>query len=124
MSENNQLNKFEHGDVNISDKVLEIITTIATKEIEGVSGLSGTIADGIGELFGKNNYNKGVQVKVEDNSVIIDLDIIVDFGVKIPDVSWSVQEAVKSSVENMTGLKVNQVNIHVDGIKEKKESSK
>ena len=121
MAENNQINKFENGSVNISDEVIEIIATIATKEIEGVSGLYGNISDNIGELFKKNNYKRGVKVQLTDDNVVIDLDIIVDFGVKIPDVSWSVQEAVKSSIENMTGLKVTEVNIHVEGIKEKKE---
>lgn len=121
MSESKQINKFEHGNVNISDDVLEIIATIATKEVEGVSGLSGSLADDIGDLFKKNNYKKGITINVEEDKVTIDLNIMVDFGVKIPDVSWTVQEAVKTSVENMTGLKVEEVNIHVDGIREKKE---
>jgi uncharacterized alkaline shock family protein YloU len=123
MAENNEINKFENGSVNISNEVLEIITTIATKEIEGVCDLYGNISDNIGELFKKNNYKKGIKVQIENGKVIVDLDIIVDFGVKIPDVSWTVQEAVKSSIENMTGLKVTEVNIHVEGIKEKKESN-
>ena len=121
MSESKQINKFENGNVNISDEVLETIATIATEEVDGVSGLSGTLADDLGSLFKKNNYNKGISIKVEEDKVIIDLNILVDFGVKIPDVSWTVQEAVKSSVENMTGLKVEEVNIHVEGIRGKKE---
>ena len=122
MAENNQINKFEHGNVNISNEVIEIITSIAVKEIEGVSGLYGNISDNIGEFFKKNSYKKGVKVQVENEKVIIDLDVIVDFGVKIPDVSFSIQEAVKSAIENMTDLKVTEVNIHVEGIKEKKET--
>jgi len=124
MSESKQINKFENGNVNISDEVLETIATIATEEIDGVSGLSGTFVDDLGNLFKKNNYKKGISINVEDDKVIIDLNILVDFGVKIPDVSWTVQEAVKSSVENMTGLKVEEVNIHVDGIREKKKKEK
>ncbi len=122
MAENNQINKFENGNVNISNEVIEIITSIAVKEIDGVSGLYGNFSDNIGELFKKNNYKKGVKVQVENEKVIIDLDVIVDFGVKIPDVSFDIQEAVKSAIENMTDLKVTEVNIHVEGIKEKKET--
>jgi len=122
MAENNQINKFENGNVNISNEVIEIITTIAVKEIEGVSGLYGNFSDNIGELFKKNSYKKGVKVQVENEKVIIDLDVIVDFGVQIPEVSFSIQEAVKNAIENMTDLRVTEVNIHVEGIKEKKEN--
>lgn len=120
MSEKKQIDKFENGNVNISDSVIEIIATIAAKEVEGITGLSGKLSEEITELFGKSNLNKGVYVKIEDEEVIIDLHILVDFGVKIPDVSWTVQEAVKNNVESMTGLGVKEVNIHVQGIKESK----
>ncbi|MGM0379375.1 MAG: Asp23/Gls24 family envelope stress response protein [Bacillota bacterium] len=117
----NKINDFENGDVNISDNVIEIISTIATEEIEGISGLSGKITDEITEIFGKKNLKKGVKVKIENDKVIVDLNVVVDFGVKIPDVSWNVQQEVKSSIEEMTGLDVKEVNIHVQGIKEKKK---
>ena len=117
----NKINDFENGDVNISDNVIEIISTIATEEIEGISGLSGKITDEITEIFGKKNLKKGVDVKIEEDKVIVDLHVVVDFGVKIPDVSWNVQQEVKSSIEEMTGLDVKEVNIHVQGIKEKKK---
>lgn len=117
----NKINNFENGDVNISDNVIEIISTIATEEIEGISGLSGKITDEITEIFGKKNLKKGVKVKIEQEKVIVDLNVVVDFGVKIPDVSWNVQQEVKSSIEEMTGLDVKEVNIHVQGIKEKKK---
>jgi uncharacterized alkaline shock family protein YloU len=123
MAENKQLNKFEYGNVNISDDVIEIISTIAAQEIKGVSGLSGTFTEDLGELFGKKNYKKGVAVEIEKNKVKIDLNVIVDFGVKIPEVAYEIQEAVKKSVESMTGLKVMEANIHVQGVNMKQEKA-
>ena len=45
-----------------------------------------------------------------------DLYIVVDYGVKIPELAWSIQENVKTNVEAMTGLNVAKVNIHIEGI--------
>lgn len=116
MSEKTQINALEYGNVNISDDVIGIITSIAAAEIEGVNGLSGGFAKDIAEMFGVKNLKKGVKVEIEDNVVVVDLNIIVDFGIKIPDVAWQVQENVKTAVETMTGLSVKEVNIHVQGI--------
>lgn len=119
MSENTKIDALEYGNVNISDDVIGIISSIATKEIDGVKGLSGSITDNVAEIFGKKAISKGVKVEIENEEVVIDLSIIVDYGVKIPDISWKVQENVKLAVESMTGLKVASVNIHISGINTK-----
>lgn len=116
MAEKTQLDALEYGNVNISDDVIGIITSIAAAEIEGVNGLSGGFAEDIAEMFGVKNLKKGVKVDVEDDIVVVDLNIIVDFGIKIPDVAWQVQESVKNAIETMTGLACKEVNIHVQGI--------
>ena len=116
MSDTNQLESMEFGEVKISNDVVGTIANIAASEIKGVNGLSGGIAGDIAEMFGKKNQSKGVKVNAEEKSVEIDLNIIVDFGIRIPDVSWKIQEAVKTSVEAMTGLSVKVVNVHVVGV--------
>lgn len=116
MTENMQLDEQEHGDVNISDDVVGTIASIAAAEIAGVNGLNGGIAGDLAGIFGKKNLSKGVKITLEENSVQIDLSVIVDYGIKIPDVSWQIQENVKSAVETMTGLKVKEVNVHVTGV--------
>lgn len=69
----------------------------ATSEIEGVAGMSGSIAGGIAEILGgKKNKGKGVKVEVTENKAAIDLYIIVDYGVRIPEIAWEVQENVKT----------------------------
>ena len=116
MAEKTQLDALEYGNVNISDDVIGIITSIAAAEIEGVNGLYGGLAEDIAEIFGKKNLKKGVKVEIEDEIVVVDLNIVVDYGIKIPDVAWQVQESVKTAIETMTGLKCKEVNIHVQGI--------
>lgn len=124
MSENTQLDELEYGNVNISDDVIGIISSIAAAEITGISGLSGKITEDLVEMLGKKNFSKGVKIEIKEDKVEIDLNLIVDYGVKIPDVSWKVQENVKTAVESMTGLKVLAVNVHVNGINLKKKEEK
>lgn len=116
MTENMHLDEQEHGEVKISDDVVGTIASIAAAEIAGVNGLNGGIAGDLAGIFGKKNLTKGVKVTIEDHTVQIDLNIIVDYGIKIPDVSWQIQENVKSAVETMTGLTVKEVNVHVTGV--------
>lgn len=114
--QNHTVKAKDYGHVNISDEVIGIITSIAASEIEGVEGLSGGFTDNVAEIFGKKNLQKGVQVVLENETVAVDLNIIVDYGIKIPEIAWQVQEGVKRAIETMTGLKVREVNIHVQGI--------
>ena len=115
MSEN-KIQTHDFGHVNISDDVIGIITNIAAGEIEGVR-LHGTLAGDIAEILGKKNMTKGVRVHISEEDVVqVDLNIIVDFGVVIPDVAWKVQESVKTAIENMTDLKVDYINVNVQGI--------
>lgn len=106
----------EVGTVKISDDVVSIISGIAATEVKGVIGMSGGIAGGIAELLGRKNQSKGVKVAIGEKEVNIDLHIIVEYGVKIPEVAWEIQDKVKKAVETMTGLNVVEVNIHVQGV--------
>ena len=79
--------------------------------------MAGGFAGGITEvLSGKKNLAKGIKVEIEDEKVKIDVNIIVEYGSRIPDVAFEIQNRVKKSVENMTGLKVEEVNVHVQGV--------
>ena len=104
------------GNVKISDEVVATITNIAVSEIKGVSGLGGTFTGDIAQMLGKKSFSKGIKVDIKENNVVLDLNVIIEYGVKIPEVAWEIQEAVKKSVESMTGLDVEKVNIHVVGI--------
>ncbi|MGI5839006.1 MAG: Asp23/Gls24 family envelope stress response protein [bacterium] len=106
----------EGGSIRIADDVVGIIAGLAATEVAGVSGMSGGIAGGIAEMLGKRNFSKGVKVEVGEKEAAVNLFVIVDYGVRIPDVAQEVQEKVKKAVENMTGLAVVEVNVHIQGV--------
>ena len=107
----------EEDNINIAEEVITTIAGIAVSEISGVAEMAGGIAGGITEvLSGKKNLSKGIKAETDGNNVKIDVNIIVNYGVRIPDVAFDIQNKVKQSVETMTGLKVNEVNVHVQGV--------
>lgn len=110
------------GKISFDDEVIAIIAGIAATEVEGVAAMSSGIAGGIAEKLGMRNLSKGVKVEVGEKETAIDLYIIVEYGCRIPEVAWNIQENVKKAVESMTGLKVVEVNIHVQGINFEKET--
>ena len=108
--------------IKISNDVVAVIAGIAVSEVPGVAGMSGGFAGGISEvLSGKKNLSKGIKVEANEKEVKIDVNIIVEYGSRIPDVAFEIQNRVKKSVENMTGLKVEEVNVHVQGVKTEKD---
>jgi uncharacterized alkaline shock family protein YloU len=111
----------DYGKVTFADEVVAIIAGLAATEIQGVAAMSGGIAGGIVEKLGRKNLSKGVKVEVGEKEAAIDLFIIVDYGVRIPELSWNIQENVKKAVETMTGLNVIEVNIHIQGVNFEKE---
>lgn len=112
------LNEFNenNGSIKISDEVIATITSVAVSEIDGVCGLMGSIAGEIALKFGKKNINKGIKVTSDDKEAVIDINLVVKYGIKIPEIAWEVQENVKKAVESMSGLVVTKVNIHVVGV--------
>lgn len=105
------------GNIKISVEVVSTIAGIAASEIEGVSCMYTSFVDGFAQRFGaKKSTSKGVKVDMSGDSVSIDLYIVVEYGVKIPELAWEIQDNVKTSVETMTGLPVEKVNIHIEGI--------
>lgn len=117
VSETSGVNVEIASNLTISEDVIGIIAGLAAAEVEGVSGMTLGFVDGINQILGSNKkYSKGVKVEIDENEVVIDLFVIVKYGVKIPDVAFSIQNSVKSSVETMTGLKVRSVNINVQGV--------
>ena len=98
----------ENNGIKIASDVIAVIAGIAVSEVRGVAGMAGGFAGEITEvLSGKKNLSKGIK----------DVNIIVEYGSRIPDVAFEIQNRVKKAVENMAGLKVEEVNVHVQGVK-------
>ena len=112
------------GNIKISVDVVATIAGIAASEIDGVAYMYSSFAGGIAERLGaKKNPSKGVKVEMDESSVTVDLYIVVDYGVRIPELAWEVQENVKNNIETMTGLDVEKVNIHIEGVSFEKEKA-
>ena len=107
--------------VKIANEAVATYAGIAVSEVQGVYGMSGGFAGLTEALSGKKNFTKGIKVDVNDKNAKIDVNIIVEYGARIPDVAFEIQSRVKGSVENMTGLKVLEVNVHVQGVHTKSE---
>ena len=115
--ENEEVKEIEEGNngIKIANDVISVIAGVAVSEVPEFAG-------GITEvLSGKKNLSKGIKVDADEKEVRIDVNIIVEYGSRIPDVAYEIQTRVKKSVENMTGLKVSEVNVHVQGVKTEKE---
>ena len=125
-----EISEANNEEIKIADDVVSVIAGKAVSEISGVAGMAGGFAGGISEVFsGKKNLSKGIKVDVGEKEVKIDVNIIVEYGARIPDIAFEIQNRVKKAVETMTGLNVSSVNVHVQGVnipedkKEEKEET-
>ncbi len=117
MSTHNVNTKVEkNGNVTYSNDVVATIAGIAAVEIEGVAGMSGGFTGGFAELLGRKNLTKGVKVEVGKEESAIDLYVVVEYGADVPSTCKKVQENVKKAVETMTGLRVVETNVHIQGV--------
>ncbi len=127
-NENNEIleeKQEQNSGIQIADDVVAVIAGVAVSEVPGVAGMSGGFAGGITEvLSGKKNLAKGIKVDVGEKETKIDVNIIVEYGSRIPDVAFEIQNRVKKAVESMTGLKVIEVNVHVQGVSTVNETAK
>ncbi len=112
------------GKIVFAEDVVATIAYLAACEVEGVHAMIGTTMEGLSEKLGKKNYTKGVKVEVGSEECACDITIVVKYGYRIQEVALKVQQEIKNAIETMTGLKVVEVNINVNGIffePEKKE---
>lgn len=104
------------GEVKIADDVVATIAGLAATEVEGVAAMSGNLTNEIVGKLGMKNLSKGVKIEVIDKAVTADLSITMKYGYSIPKTSKTVQDKVKTAIENMTGLTVSEVNIRIVGV--------
>lgn len=107
------------GAVRIHNNVISVIAHEAADSVPGVIELSGTLVDGIADMIGKRSRNdRGIRVAVEsENTITVELTVVLEYGVNIPETCGKLQTEVRKSVEDMTGKKVQAVNVSVQGIR-------
>ena len=112
------MNVQPNGTVTFANEVLETIAGIAVADVPGIANMSGSLVkDGWNDLIGKKRPAKGVKVTKTEDTLTIDVQIIVEYGVKVHDVCQAIQESVYNAIETMTGLKTTAVNVYVQGVK-------
>jgi len=104
------------GAVQIADDVVAVIAGLAATEVEGVSAMAGNITNELMSKVGVKSLSKGVKVEIMNGQVTVDLAIMMGYGYNIPTTCSKVQEKVKTTIENMTGLTVAGVNIRIAAV--------
>ena len=113
LTENTEME--ELGEIKISEEVVLVVAGLAVGEVKGVS-VANSLTDSVVEKFVRKNYGKGIRIEMNDKEVSVDVHVVVEYGIKIPDIAWELQETVKKNIDTMTNLSVTNVNIFVEGI--------
>ncbi len=104
----------ENGDIYISEEVLAMIAGAAATEVEGVTGLAG--GNFSEQILNKRSLSRGVTVIREEEEITLNISIFIRYGCAIPEVAKKVQDAVRTSLQDTSGLKVAAVNVRVGGV--------
>jgi len=110
-------NDTELGSVQIHNNVIAAIARLAAVKVPGVSDMSSGIVDDIAGMIRKKSSDRGIRVTFEDAGVVIELHVIIEYGVRIPNVAWQLQTEVRQAVEQMTGKHVKSVQVVVQGVR-------
>ncbi|BEP29459.1 Asp23/Gls24 family envelope stress response protein [Helicovermis profundi] len=108
----------DYGTININKDVISTIAGAAAVECYGLVGMSSrTATSGFVNLLKKENLSKGIDITIEEDGIIIDLFVVIQFGTKISVVAENIIEKVKYNVEKQTGIKVIKVNLNIEGVR-------
>ena len=126
MSENNMTIDIEKGQdkgqITYANEVIATIVSVATTEVEGISGIAGAPSSISGILAKGSKAPRSVRVDMVGEDVNVDVSVMVDYGMPIQKVGRNAQENVRKSIESMTGLHVEKVDLHVVGVSFEKEN--
>lgn len=107
----------ELGAVQIHNNVIASIARLAALKVPGVAEMSGNFVDGLAGMIGKRPADHGIRVDLVESAVVLEMHVVMDFGVRIPHVAWQIQNEVRQAVEQMTGKTVKAVNVVVQGLR-------
>jgi uncharacterized alkaline shock family protein YloU len=112
----------EKGNINISRMTLEALIHMVLKDIQGVVGPKRTILKEFSKKISKTSQtnnevgNQEIRIEIKPGSIIINLFLVVHYGIRIPDLTWEIQAQVKEKLKEITGLDINTINVHINGI--------
>jgi uncharacterized alkaline shock family protein YloU len=106
------------GTIEVSPRAIASLASEAVLRCYGVVGMvAGTVRDGIAEILQVENSHRGVQVRLSDGQVLIDLYVVIEYGIRISEVAQNVMESVKFAVEKALAMPVAEINVHVQGVR-------
>ena len=105
------------GAIHIHNNVISIIARLTALKVPGVVEMIGSFVDGLAGMIGKKTNDRGIRVDVVDNMVTIELHVVLEYGVRIPQVAWQLQNDIRQAVEQMTGKSVKTVNVVVQSVR-------
>lgn len=111
------------GKIEIAPEVIEVITGIAASEVKGIASMRGNFATGVVERFGGTSHSKGVKVELTEEGILIDLFVVIEFGLSIPQVAERLQKNIRQTLMTMTALEIGEINIHVVGIQMEQDNN-
>lgn len=110
--------KSENGYLEISDRAISTIVGISVYGCYGIVGFPvKKISDGITEFLGKENIDKGVKIYTNNNKLVIDIYVILEYGVKITAIAENIISTVKYNVNQYTNVEVDKVNVYVESVR-------
>ena len=116
MANDNKTFEIKEG-VHITDEVVAIVAGLAATEVEGVESLTGNLTNTIISKTGMSKLQKGVRItKNADDTILVRLSLCLKYGYEIPTICGQVQDKVKAAIENMTGIKVEEVDIRIASV--------
>ncbi len=107
----------ELGAIRVHNSVIAAIARLAALKVPGVVEMSSSFAEGLASMVGRASFDRGIRVDIEDQKINLDLHIVIAFGVRIPQIAWSIQNDVRKAIEDMTGKKIGMINVIVQGVK-------
>jgi uncharacterized alkaline shock family protein YloU len=115
--------KTDLGEINVTEETIGNIVSLNLADVKGVVGSKKSIIKEITDMLrGATNENeieeasRTIKVEIKDNKPLINLYIIIKYGVRIPDIAWDIQSRIKEGLMNKLGIDINEIDIHVQGI--------
>ena len=115
--------KTDLGEINITKETIENMVSLNLADVKGVVGSRKTIIREITDMLRRDTdgneldtSSRTIKVEIKDNKPLINLYIIIKYGVRIPDIAWDIQSRVKENIMKKLGININDIDIHVQGI--------
>ena len=115
--------KTDLGEINVTNETIGNIASLNLADVKGVVGSRKSIIKEITDMLkGDTSENeieeasRNIKVEIKDNKPLINLYIVIKYGVRIPDIAWDIQSRVKEGLMKKLGTDINEIDIHVQGI--------